>query len=417
MPVDDSHDPFEDQLSAALRQAGGTFDTDRAALAAAGRAHGRRLRLRRQAAVAGGAAGLALVGVGGALLVPSGAESDTASVAASATATPGAGGIPAGEVVRTLEELLPNGTFSGQEGRGTHDQPGPYAAVVYDDGKGAAAVSVGLDRLPVTGGFDPAKEVMPCQDTVAGPPSADESCETAKLPDGSAITVYKGYEYPDRRVDTKSWGAELVTPAGQRVSVSEWNAPAQKDKPVSRPEPPLDVVALKKLASATEWRRIIDAMPVPPSAPPSSPGADSDVVVKRLIGVLTSSMPDGSKVVARGGQAPEYAYVVVDDGKGRSYVEINVQLNMQDVADELYGGAETLPDGTLVTIRQKPDEKGREGVVTWTVDTMRKDGRRVVISAYNAADLRSGASRKQPALSMEQLREIALDQRWDIVRG
>ncbi|MGP4087229.1 hypothetical protein ACTWQJ_22115, partial [Streptomyces sp. KR55] len=63
-------DPFEDRLGAALRQTGDTFDTDRPALIAAGQARGRRLRLRRRAAVVGGVASIALVGVAGALVLP-----------------------------------------------------------------------------------------------------------------------------------------------------------------------------------------------------------------------------------------------------------------------------------------------------------------------------------------------------------
>ncbi|MDX3246081.1 hypothetical protein PV408_30980, partial [Streptomyces sp. ME18-1-4] len=62
MPVDQHSDPFEERLSAALHDAGGTFDSPGGALVAAGQARGLRLRLRRRAAVVGGAASLALVG-------------------------------------------------------------------------------------------------------------------------------------------------------------------------------------------------------------------------------------------------------------------------------------------------------------------------------------------------------------------
>ncbi|MFE2583548.1 hypothetical protein ACFXGE_26555, partial [Streptomyces sp. NPDC059378] len=70
-------DPFEDRLSAALQETGGTFDTDRAALAAGGAARGRRRQLLRRTAVVGSVAGIALVGVGSALLVPWGGTSAT----------------------------------------------------------------------------------------------------------------------------------------------------------------------------------------------------------------------------------------------------------------------------------------------------------------------------------------------------
>ncbi len=61
MPPED-HDHFEDQLAAALRHTGGAFEADRHTLVTGGEAHGRRIR-RRRAAVAGCAAGVALVGL------------------------------------------------------------------------------------------------------------------------------------------------------------------------------------------------------------------------------------------------------------------------------------------------------------------------------------------------------------------
>ncbi|WP_406338251.1 hypothetical protein [Streptomyces sp. NBC_00649] len=92
-----------------------------------------------------------------------------------------------------------------------------------------------------------------------------------------------------------------------------------------------------------------------------------------------------------------FAYVVVNDGKGASLVQINVQPNMSDVEDELSGsGAQTLPDGTKVVTHQGPGEKGGQGVVMWTVDTIRKDGFRVVISAFNSGAQNTAATRTTP---------------------
>jgi hypothetical protein len=83
------------------------------------------------------------------------------------------------------------------------------------------------------------------------------------------------------------------------------------------------------------------------------------------------------------------------------------------VADQLYGsGDETLADGTRVSVKQGPGEKGGAGVVMWTVDTLRKDGLRVVVSAFNAAEQGQSATRAKPALTIEQLRAIALSARW-----
>jgi hypothetical protein len=44
----------------------------------------------------------------------------------------------------------------------------------------------------------------------------------------------------------------------------------------------------------------------------------------------------------------------------------------------------------------------------WTVDTLRTDGFRVIVSAFNAGNQHDAASRPTPALTEDQLREIAL---------
>ncbi|MEW2302846.1 hypothetical protein AB0958_23205 [Streptomyces sp. NPDC006655] len=426
MPVEQRHsdsdsdsDPFERELSAALHHAGADFDTDRAALAAAGTVRGRRLRQRRRAAVLGGAAGVALVGVGGALAVDwGGGPSAPARPPAAASTTPEVASSAAGrdvtsdDMIRTLERLLPKGTFANAQGRGVDpNEPlvDPYAQVVYDDGHGAAAVSVAVNRVR-PGGYD-ARQATRCPDKVYIP---YDSCVTSHLPDASVVTVMKGYEYPDRRVDTRLWTANLVTPDGHHVTVSEWNAAAEKDAPISRAQPPLSAAQLKKLAAAKEWRGVVDAIPQDPRGtqePPASVEEDG----KAIAGTLVSLIPTSVKVVGRaeGDDDSQFTYVVVDDGHGRSLVQINVQPNMSDVANQLFGaGSETLPDGTRVAEHKAPGEKGIAGVVMWTVDTLREDGFRVVISAFNAGTQHSSPTRTTPALTMKQLRAIALSPRW-----
>ncbi|MDX3798204.1 hypothetical protein [Streptomyces sp. AK04-3B] len=416
MPVDQHSDPFEEQLSAALHEAGGAFDRPGGALAAAGQARGHRLRLRRRAAVAGGVAGLALVGVGGTLLVPWGGTPapNPSSVAASGRAGAKPASYSADDVFRTLKKLLPKGKLTKTEARGTDGDLPPLALGVFDDGKGEGAVSVGLDRVRTDAkGFDPVTAVMPCSD---GGQTGFDSCRTDVLPDGSAVTVYQGYEYPDRREDTKAWGADLVTPAGQHVSVIEWNAAAEKGKPVTRPEPPLSPSQLRTLAAASEWRRIVDAIPreqKKPTAAASGSVRPAEMAGWLILRKLSLLLPSPLKRVSYGSQETGYGYMVVDDGKGRSLVQVNVQPGMSDVADELFGeDSETLADGTRVAVHQGPGEKGGAGVVMWTVDTLRKDGLRIVVSAFNAAEQNKAATRAEPALTIAQLRAIALSPRW-----
>ncbi|MGW3121241.1 hypothetical protein ACWDBW_29510 [Streptomyces sp. NPDC001107] len=408
MPFEQHGNPFEEQLSAELRQAGDTFVADRPALVAAGELRGRRrLLLRRRAAVVGGVASLALVGVGGAALLPgsgSSARQDGASVGTgshTAAATPAP--VSDDQLIRTLEGLLPKGKFSKAEARGS------YVQLVYDDGKGPAAVSVNLGR--VQPGSDEARSTTECPGKVF---AHYDACSTTRLPDASVVMVLQGYEYPDRRVDTKWWSAELVTPQGQHVSVSEWNAAAEKDAPISRAEPPLSAVQLRKLAAAGAWRDAIDAMPQDTSRPTAQPSDTATAASVAVAPTLKSLLPKGKfKVSEDSGDDPGFGYLVLDDGKGESLVQVNVQADMSDAEGDLFGSdAEVLADGTKVATHQVPGEKGGAGVVMWTVDTIRTDGRRVVISAFNSGAQDTAATRKTPALTMKQLREIALSPKW-----
>jgi hypothetical protein len=409
MPVEHDDMQFEGRLSHALHDLGGGFDADRAALADAGQARGRRLRLRRRAAIAGGAAGIALVGVSAAVLVPWGGTPAPQPSSVATKPKPSASAytpVSGKEMIQTLQRLLPKGEFSQGQGRGTDNRLPPSATVVYDDGKGAAALSLSLNKVQ-PGGRE-ARDAVQCP---AKAYIAYDSCKTSRLADGSVVMVFQGYEYPDRRVDTKRWTADLITPTGQHVSVSEWNAPSEKDAPVSRVEPPLNPAQLTRLAAAQEWRGIVNAIPPDPHQPTAEP-EDPEVGLHART-TLLGLLPKGLKVVDKSTDDGGFAYAVLDDGKGKSLVQVNVQPGMSDVAGQLFdSGDETLPDGTRVAVHQGPGEKGGAGVVMWTVDTLRTDGRRVMISAFNSGTQNDAATRDTPALTIAQMREMALSPQW-----
>ncbi|MEV5866481.1 hypothetical protein AB0L79_07540 [Streptomyces tendae] len=421
MLENERQDPFEDRLGAALRDAGDGFEADRASLVTAGRVRGRRALLRRRTAVVGGVAGVALAGVGGALVLPTDdpAGPDRSTAASVGTpngkATAAAAAFSGDDLLRELKGLLPRGTYGEESARGSDHQLGPAAQLVYDDGAGAAAIAMGFAR--VEPGSARVRELTACPDHNVTP---YDDCSSDRLPDGSLLKLYQGYEYPDLRVDTKLWTADLVTAEGQHVSVSEWNSPAEKGAPVSRDEPPLSTERLRELVTAGVWREVVDAIPESPKPSRSTaPRTERPEVSGKSVGdTLAALLPGTLDVVAHGGQESEYAYVVVDDGRGRSLVQINVQYGMADVAGQLYADGETLPDGTRVATRQGPGEKAGSGVVMWTVDTLRPGpaGFRVVISAFNTGDQNKDATRDAPALTMEQLRQIALSEDWDRLR-
>ncbi|WP_069738749.1 hypothetical protein [Streptomyces sp. EN27] len=155
-----------------------------------------------------------------------------------------------------------------------------------------------------------------------------------------------------------------------------------------------------------------------PSPDPSSRGThDAGIPAPPLdytllMPTFRALLPDGLTVTDVTDSGGEFASVVVNDAKGRSLVQINVQHDMRDVAHQLYGDATTLPDGTLLATSKKPGEKGGSGVVMWTADSMRPDGMRVFVSAFNSGEQSSPATRKAPALTMDQLIALVTSPEW-----
>ncbi|SEG83440.1 hypothetical protein SAMN05216223_11479 [Actinacidiphila yanglinensis] len=254
-----------DAFTTALRRAAdGLPPADGRALVAAGFARGRTLRRRRAAVVTAGVAVLALAGTGGVLAAGAGHGTATGTATGVAAAPDRSGGSPAsGSLAATakavppvsarrmedlLVSLLPPGTISGRDGRGTDDPLPPYAHVVFDDGHGPAAIEVIVEN----GGAAPAE----CSsDAPAG-----TSCTQSHV-HGGTLTVLKTFEYPDHRAETKDWEAVFRTKDGAQVTVNEWNAAAEKGAPVSRPEPPLSAARLGALATSDVWRKVIAATP------------------------------------------------------------------------------------------------------------------------------------------------------------
>ena len=407
---------FEDELGEALRRAGDGFTADRHALADGGERRGRRLVARRRAAVAGGSVlAIALIGTVGAysggLLGGSGSAQVAAPPTPRTTAphgggTPkestGTGAVTPDEMVADLESLLPGGRFTAVVGRGSDEGASPLASGVYDDGEGKAAISVSLSRVDPLGSV--ASHLTTCGDKkLAG----YDACTVENLPDGSKILLEKGYEYADRRVDTKAWRAVLVTPQGFLVTASEWNAAAEKGSPVTRTDPPLSTVQLKTLATSTVWHEALNALP---AAPAESAQRDEATGVSGKDALVALLGKYGIPIASAKGR-DQIGQAVLNDGKGLSLVQlVHTKGNSQT---PLTGpGVTTTDDGTRVKVTQKGAEHGG-GVVVWTVDTLRLNGLRVEVTAYNTGEQLGQATRPEPALTLEQLKEIALAPRWN----
>ncbi|MFB6840847.1 hypothetical protein [Streptomyces sp. NPDC056361] len=422
---DSQHEGFEEELGAVLRRAGDGFSVEgRGELVAGGLSRGRRRLVRRRLAVTGGALALAAVGIGGVYggsLVGSGGQPTATSVAAapkpgnvsgtaSATTDPKAAAqaqIPVKDIAAVLKAHTPAGKWEIADLGGK----GQSAGGVYDDGRGKAAVSVGLYRG--SGDGEGGVGQVTCPDKAFVP---FDDCTAERLPNGARLMVLQGYEYPDKREETKSWRAVLLTKDGFLVDVSEYNAAAEKGAAISRENPPFTPAQLKALVTTDAWRPLLKQLPqLPPAkvAPGNVAQRPAEPVGDSVQATLRSLLPKGLKVTDKGGSG-EFGFLVVDDGKGKSLVQINVQPNMKSVADELFGSGDvtTLPDGRKVKVTQQPGEKGGAGVVWWTADTITPAGFRVVVSTFNTGAQHEAATRAEPALTLAQLKAIALDPKW-----
>ncbi|MFF9068439.1 hypothetical protein ACF09E_24130 [Streptomyces sp. NPDC014891] len=427
MPQNESpqHERFEDALGAILHRTGDGFAADdRRELVEGGVRRGRRRLVRRRLAVGAGVLALAAVTVGGvyggSLLSPSDGASSVAAPRPTPSVDPvpgkqkpGEARIPVVDIAAVLKSNLPEGKWEidGLDGFGQS------LTAVYDEGKGRAAVTVGLFRA---GPGEAGEDQIACPDKVAVP---YDDCTEETVQGGDRLMILQGYEYPDKREETKAWRAVLLTRDGILLDVSEYNAAAEKGAPVSRENPPFTPAQLKALVTADGWAPLTAQLPahVDMSGDGGTGGTDAprrhgEPESGAVQSTLRSLLPQGLQVTDGdgGGQS---AHLVVDDGKGKSLVQVNVQQNMADAADDLFGSGDvtTLPDGRRVKLTQQPGEKGGEGVVWWTADTMTPEGFRVVVSAFNAGTQHEAATRPEPALTMDQLRSIALSLRWQVL--
>ncbi len=191
---------------------------------------------------------------------------------------------------------------------------------------------------------------------------------------------------------------------------------------------------MKAVVSADAWKPVLDHLPDPAGQQDRAghvrrgragtgtggggAGADETAgsggfdaaAVKPL---FLSLLPEDLTRVRTGGEGA-YAYAVVDDGKGRSLVQVNAQSRMggERVRPLPAGSYTTLPTALKVRAVRQAGEKGGKDVVWWSVDTLRPSGYRVVVSAFNTAAQHEDATRAQPALDMEQLQALATSDKW-----
>ncbi|MFJ4777998.1 hypothetical protein [Streptomyces sp. NPDC088762] len=412
---------FEDELGEALRRAGDGFTADRHALVEAGERRGRRLVARRRAALIGGSVlSLALIGAAGAYAGGLLGATDRVEIATPPTpsgggedGTPepppqpprGTGAVSSSQMVEVLKGLLPEGTLSVEHANGTGGSGGAGVSGVYDDGKGGAAIRLVVSRVDPNGSM--ANTTTMCTKKATRP---DDDCATEQLADGSRLLIQQGYAAQNPDIDVKEWRAALVTPQGFLVELSEMNALPTETMKASRANPPLSPDQLRAVVISDKWHPALNDLPAAAQQPrgwqPANPNALRDLKAVEQLEKRVTQMK--AQVISKGGESGS-GYVVVDDGKGKSLVRLDVVK--ETGAPDFEGNVPSPNDGIRTKVTQAPAEKDSR-VVRWTVDTRYRNGLRVTVTAYNAADQSGPATRETPALTLELLQDIATDPMW-----
>ncbi|MCM1971969.1 hypothetical protein [Streptomyces sp. G1] len=423
--------PFEDELGEALRRTGDGFTSEGRDLVDAGERRGRRMVARRRAAIAGGSAlALALIGTAGAyangMLWGAGGGGGRANVASSQEPPAlgpmvrqgqternnrvGTGAVSAEQLTGVLKQLLPQGTLSAVEARGTGHELGPAVSAVFDDGEGKSMVGFGLYRIDPKG--EMAEDMLKCPSKTT---TKHDSCTSETLEDGSRLFLYKGYVYPDHRADVKSWRAIVVTPQGFMVDAHEENSEQEKGSPVSRPAPPLTLAQMKALVTSPLWHPALNDLPAAgqeDERPAGRQGARAAGILEELL------RADGIPIVSRDEEHGDLGYLVLDDGKGKSLVSLDIQVDSQRKPGEpatwadLFKDAETLPDGSKVLTEKRDGDKGVPGMLWWKAEVLRPNGTRLILSSFNAETQGSAVTRKEPVLSVERMKELVTSPKW-----
>lgn len=421
---DEGDSDFERGLPGALRAVSHDFPGPSTDLITRGHRRGRRLRRVRGIQVGVSVAALVAVALGGAYAVV-GLDDDgsvpVAGPAGTGPATPGTGPQPApapphvsaADMLANLKSVLPpGGTYSDETSRGTEPEAGQprrgaSATLLYRNTKGTSGVALTI------GGHTEAPTCPPQQ--VA--PHAQ--CTSETLPDGSKVATVRNFTYPSKNTGQKDWYVQVFRPNSVLVTVHVYGGGGEKETS-SSVEPILTTDQIKAVATSDTWGPAIAAVGsgLPTTTPPPAPGTSE------ILGLLKMFAPPGAAISSESAQSGQASFIL-DDGKGRSVLGVNVQRNMTDSLEPVHNcealgrdstscEAETLADGSRVVLLKRPSEKGGDAVV-WTADLLRPDGFRVVASSINSYAEAAEPTRTAPALDLAQLRELVTDPRWQSV--
>jgi hypothetical protein len=155
--------------------------------------------------------------------------------------------------VRTMLDLLPRqGSVSHLAGRSSRGWSG--GELIYDDGHGAAQLTVGVD-YPYTYQGTLQRQAAGSLCSSEAVLQLHEPCST--LPDGSQVATYQG----DANVPggATEWAVDVLRADGVNVQITEWNAPQEKDATPTRSSPPFTVAELETIARSGKWQATVSS--------------------------------------------------------------------------------------------------------------------------------------------------------------
>ncbi|MEV4610981.1 hypothetical protein AB0K43_00060 [Kitasatospora sp. NPDC049258] len=406
---------FEEDFSHALRGAADLApDRPGDVLARAAVRIGYRRRQRRRSLLAAGAGVLALAGVTVVGVATHGPYSPAGR--------PRSDRITGDFMLRTMTSLLPTGQVV--EGRGfgigevSPPEAGPVASVIFDDGRGAAMISLNTDRvaLPITGRTGGTQ----CTDSFDEPV---ESCTRTVRPDGSVLLIEKFGQRNEYMA--KTWTAIYTGTDGRHVRVDETNS-RTTGVPFSRENPPLNEEQLAALVTSGLWDPLFEEFIGPPTPRPTAPVTRTPAPLPPAAEVLERAerqLPAGAEAADGGAQesAGTAHFPVTLDGRTSTLtVSVTPHWRADDLADPRAffldsGGSDPVtrtPDGTAVIVRVTGASKGSsDPALHWNVEALHPDGTLVTVGEFNG-DRIWNAGPGSPALSTDQLIALATGPVW-----
>ncbi|MFK4118035.1 hypothetical protein [Streptomyces longwoodensis] len=426
---------FEDEVGRALRLTAGAYSTEQRLLAERALARGRRRVARRRIAVAGGSAmAAALVAVAGVQVGGSGDGGGRGNPAATSGSDHDYRRF---SVTREeIQNILSNGM--GRAGVATAypelkaagssgpDRPAT-ASFDFGDGWGRARVTLSVRRVdPAQPGL---KKLITCPPRAGSP---YEECTTQS--DNRAV---KGYTEAGKAGGIKKWAVTMLSPQGYVIDVATYNIPSASPSPSPSPSsssswetahpgvrvtpratapshepaPPLSRNPRMNPGKLRYLAMFVDASFTGAGEPNSfgtvTPGSRPEP--GDILPVLKSLLPKRLHIYSEGGTGADGHVVVVDPDKGyTTYIQA-----VRTAGDKEFW-SQTLPDGTKVGTRRTAGEQ--PGVIELRADALRVNGLWMSLTAYNAPSPTSKKRGAEPAITLDELKAMAVSRAWLLAR-